>query len=577
MTCRAPGTRRARLSAAGAVCALGRRHGDLAESYSKICGRQAIIVPNVAALWRVRRPSVLIASWQQLVLADFDSLYRLSVDRGTVGLIVAQSHEQLRRRAALCARLVGKFRSCRQLLPAQAIIGMPIPRGDLGVLDRVADENATAETVREILRGPSSILGFIGHSDGIDSRLSLNATLCARKDHRELDTATPQANCDITEYCHRLRMPRDAALSSARLVGTEAIAANALLMLSCYVARPVDSSTHPATGLLAKILRNSQIGSVIAPWEPTYPTCDDLATLAECLLQGKTMGEALGEYYRSSAGAQRGCNRYLLFGDPDHHPVVRPRPPRPGLLTDTVAAPQRLRAVPLPGTTPIVGWLRSRLDKLAINLLKTKGTENSTERSVLREGQAALSALARADFTVDSFAMAMRGVLALRSDSHSHWIEEAPARPEYVKNPATSCLSCEQPGRLYRVETRFGARWLANCARCGIFYASVPADSSLLGARFLVLNDLGVHLGFALPETTAVLICLRSSTGDLSIWRLHDPPPLPHIPSGKSWLWVHVLGPSGYFAFSQLLHNAYPPPNQSETSRPDVQPLFKKS
>jgi hypothetical protein len=537
----------------GAVCALGDRHRKTAELYSKATGRPAIGVSSVQQLARVRSPSVLVASWSQLHIEDLDYIYRLSVARAPIGIIVGHSPGEVRRRATICANLVARARKPPYFnsAPARAILGVPANDANLGCFHSVGVEDSDGELTRRILRGPSSILGVVGHCDGTDARVSETMTLCPRIDPPNSSLHQPQANCDVTGYCHRRRSSRGAALSSGYLVGPGEISAQVLLMLGCYLVRASGCSVHPAQGLLNKLLQNFHIGAIVAPWESSYARTEELAQLAVPLLNGSTIAASLANFYRIAQGALSGCNRYLLFGDPDFRPVARGGVVRLAPPASPAVLVRGLRAKADAKTSAIVRWVGSRLDRASLEI--HKGRPTGVSQQVLREARTALVAVSRHDFSLQPFKILLSTMVRFRCDAHRHWVEEAEQLPRSITEMQTTCRACSRPGRLFHLETRFGTRWIASCARCALFYANVPAGDATLATTFEVDRALRVSLDIETPPHAAIVLHLRSSVGEHVTWSLDDAPPLHKLRPGSSHVWAHILGMHEYFAFATVV------------------------
>jgi hypothetical protein len=550
------------------VCALGAINRENAELYGHLTARRVRVAPSLGDLLSTTPPAVLLATWEQLRVADLELLHDFSVRNAPIGLLVGNSQEDLRRRVVVSgAQAVGSG-AAEGLppLPSGAVIGRGAQDVAAALFDRISDSDASPEVVRSILRGPSSVLGFLGHSDGVDARLSNRATLCARVESGTVDLHLRPANCDTTGYCHRRHIARVDALASGALLSPSVIAARVVLMMSCYVVNPIDCSVHPAHGLMAQLMQNAAVGAVVAPWEVAFPYLEELLEFAEPLLRGHSIGEALAGFYRSSLGTRRACNRYLLFGDPAIRAVspgvaarlddARRLAPTsaavavPAALLEREAAGEGRRARAAPAA-----WLEARLERIAREPLRTSSSgELRVGAGVLARARCAMQEMARAGSSRDSYEALLAAVLAFEGSMFVHWFEEALGLPEFVDRE-THCFGCGARGRLFRLESRFSVRWFACCTPCASFYADTPEGSDLIDARFEVRPDNAVHHSLPAPWDGPILMNLRSSLETRLTWPIDRPFDVSALPPGRSWLWLHTLSDEGMFSFSRMIDN----------------------
>jgi hypothetical protein len=234
--------------------------------YALITGRTMQIVNCPEEIPSIDIPTVVVATWPQLhVLRPRPALQHV-VDQAPMGVIVGNSEQDLRQRALVSAALVYRSSVSQPLppLPANAIVGQAGIEEANRFFDRTSGPESDPQAVCEVLQGPSSILGFLGHCDGVDARLSRDAILSARVDPLTLDLEQRPANCDVTGYCHR-HLTRVDAVSSVGLISPRVIAARTVLMMSCYVARPADCSVHPTHGLLSQLLGSPRMAGAPRP------------------------------------------------------------------------------------------------------------------------------------------------------------------------------------------------------------------------------------------------------------------------------------------------------------------------
>lgn len=585
--------------ASDTVVALGEANFEQAQLYAHLTGRAARVISRVTDLRDVACPAALVATWPQLGVADLSVLYDESVSRAPIGLIVGLGRHDLHHRALICAGVAFASRHFADLpeLPTHAVIGSGNAEEAAADFDRVTSRSSGPAELSEVLRGPASILGFVGHSDGVDASLSSRATLCARVEPDPIELDRRPANCDLTGYCHRRHLAKADALATRELISPRQIEARVMLMLSCYIARPSDCSVHPQQGLLAQMLQSARVGAVVTPWEVAYPSVAELTSLARLQREGRTIGSALAAFFRVAEGVQRGCNRYLLLGDPETCAIGACRPfyataPASGAsqastrvvptaaATATATAKGTATRLPLielhavagaavtttlrrrtPGWDAL-GWFGARVERLARNRKCNSRGERCVPDDMLARARAAASAIEAAQDRRPLYKDLLRAILSFEGSSFVHWMEDARSIPEFVKRD-TECFGCGLPGRLFRVETYYSTRWMACCTQCDSFYADTPADSPLLDVSFSVRpgGEIEHTLG-ALPNGV-IAMNLRSSLEIRTTWFLGEPFDLKALPPGRSWLWLHALCDDGLYSYSRMIDNR-PLPSQQE-------------
>ena len=538
------------------VCALGTQNRKVADLYGNLTGRHVQVITALEELQQLNNPKVVIATWDQLCVEDFGLLYEVSVAKAPIGLLVANGPRELMLRALTTAAIVRNSRNLQSLrdLPTHAVIGLEGQEAAASHFDQITGPGSDSLTIQQILNGPSSILGFVGHSDGVDARLSKNSTLCARVQCKSVDLNNRPANCDVTGYCHRQHLTRFDALSTGRLIAPSSISARVVLMMSCYVARPSDCSVHPVHGLMSQLLQNPYVGAVVAPWEVAFPSVPELLEISSLLIDGHNLRKTLANYYHSSQGALNGCNRYLLFGDPSIrvksiNGLAKSFSPKQHSITTSRSDKNR---VSLPVSTN--GWLRARLERISRKPIRNSDGALRVSEQMLRQAFQSLELIESKGSSARLNELVLQAILNFEGSSFVHWFEEAIGLPKHLNQP-TFCFGCGERGRLLRLETRFGARWMACCTQCDSFYADAPAGSKLINAGFTLTNQGDILHDLKLQKSSVIMMNLRSSMEVRTTWLLNKPFDYSSLPPGRSWLWLHALSSETYVAYSRMIDN----------------------
>lgn len=542
------------------VCALSRECSEQAELYGHITGRRTKVVGSLSEAFALERPAVVVATFDQLRAQELEQLYEFSRRSKPVGVLAAVSTEQLSQRLYVSGALANSSALLAALPPLPSAALLSFGKDELAsmLFDHVSDPDSEPLVVEKILRGPSSILAFQGHSDNVDARLSSRATLCTRMNQKGFNAVSRPANCDLTGYCPRVNQRQEEAFASGKLLSPAAIAARVLLMMSCYVGSPADGAVDPGATLLSQLLQNPKIGAVVASWEIVVNDTNELLGFVAPLLRGRTVGEALSSFYSSATGAQRGCSRYLLFGDPATRVV--------GQATNADASSARRRSVTVfslaalrasrklsvpPADTPVVDFLSARLERLRASAAVAAPDDAAVAES-LTVADSAIGELRRLGGNRARYERLLATMLAIKGFGFARWFEDGAEQPEAIER-ATRCFGCGSAGRLFRVVSRFSVRWLACCAHCQAFYADVPEGSSLVDATFEIAA--GNAVVDSLPEgpERSTMLQLQSPLDERTTWRRNEMFDFTSLPAGRSWLSLYAVGDDGVFTLVRMI------------------------
>ena len=436
--------------------------------YAYLTGRRAVTVEDAERWTSTQNVQVVV------VLADALSTRRLEelYEYGVVGVIIVRDQRSARQsilaNAARHRLSVGEITD----LPVYGVTNGESRELVNSIADCCVSDTATVDMVLPLGRGPSAVLSFIGHGDGVDAKLTSHTILCSKKVVRH-EAPLCGSNCDATGYCHRRQRPRSEALQLDELISPNELTSRLFLMLACYSVLASDTAVSFQAGLISQLVSSPRVGAIIAAWEAPVSHASEAAILLHALRRGATVGDALS-LLRASQGAVLAYNRYLLLGDP-------------GLR---VAGSQRLNITPLlkrpdPPLAELscpfqhVPWFR-------LLLAKCKADEN-----VLRDAREALETV-DAQPTVVSHTKLLRLLLSHQQSLFLQWFDDAVAPPRYL-DIDTVCFTCGERGRVFEIATTGGARWYASCSRCQTVYADVAAHSPHLNCSFSISRNGHVH------------------------------------------------------------------------------------
>ncbi len=537
------------------VVALGRDAGFLGELYAHLTSRRNKIIDDLIEIDDLPNIAVIITTWDRLRVDDFERLYEYSQANTPLGIIAGIDGEDLYRRVLLQAaasRLCAldtelPIYTARTLLPIASL-----PDDAFGFETEMAGLEADARTVCRMLRGPSSVLGFSGHCDGVDAKLAKGAVLCPRVGQPDNDAWGRAANCDSTGYCHRKRQPRTEALQSEGLISPDVITTRILLMCSCYVALGADCSVEPRAGLMQRLMENPGIGTIVASWEATTTYFWEVLLFLDPLLQGETIGSAWKAFELSAPSAIRGCGRYLIFGDP----LIRAMPSRTDNTESALTFPvldelsQRTSEQPPSNLTDgaqCAAWLEFRIEQLNKSLKLSDELISSARQALINLKGSEQSREA-------AYRELLRLVLAHEASLFRQWFEDTSQLPHFIDRP-TRCFGCQAKGRLFEFKSALVSRWLACCTQCNSFYADVPASSALVDASFELTSPQSMKHTIPQMPNQILALNLRTARENRRTWFWDEPFDFSQLPPGRSWLWLYSLSDMGLHAYSRLLDN----------------------
>lgn len=545
------------------VVALSADNRREAELYANLTHRSVYTISCLEELSHLSNVAVLIATWDQIHVSDFEAIYEYCGALTSIGLIVGFDREDLHYRVLISAAFAYASQTMVDLpeLPTHAIVGTGMSETLSDFFTRTSSAETESEVVFSLLRGPSSVLGVLSHSDGVDACLSSRAVLCPRVNQAPIERSYRPANCDCTDYCHRLQRGRPEALSSGQLISPGSIATRVLLMLSCYAAIPEDSSVHPEHGLMRELLHNPCVGAIVAPWEVAICYPEELSMLARLLAEGMDIGTSLYLFRRTAPGSINGCNRYLLFGDPSTRACSIPHLARSdpssylqavwrNIVIEPTGRVEARASAPTIGhddNSLLTSWICARMGKL-MQYIKLDATGIARVNALIPDLYSSFTRrVAYREF--------LRVILSHERAGFVHWYEgDELGLPQFIDR-VTFCFGCGAKGRLFRLQSRYSIRWMASCTQCNIYYADTPEGSELIDKSFYLTLDGKIAHNLPPLPNGVIGMSLIPPHGSNTAWLIDEEFNLTVLPPGRSWLWLHYLSDEGLYSFSRMLDN----------------------
>ena len=296
------------------VVALGQDVEQVAQLYAHLTQRCLRVAADAAELIDGGLPAVVITTPRFLSSELLDTLYPSQSETTVPGIICASAPAMLRRQVLLrsaAAALVGAAETMRiDVLPFLASIDSL----DAPYL-KVVGGKATPDVVRSALGQGGGVLTVTTKADGIDAFLGARLTLCPMD---RLPNAADEARsprCHITGICHRHMLSRREALDSGTLLSPDVVRARILVWNACFGLLTPQHVLDPSWGLGTRWFESCTIGAIVTTWDMNVASSAHSTSLAQDLMQGLPVGQALAQFNRSSKSRQLG-QRMCLLGDP---------------------------------------------------------------------------------------------------------------------------------------------------------------------------------------------------------------------------------------------------------------------
>ena len=182
--------------------------------------------------------------------------------------------------------------------------------------DNILINNSTQrDVVRRTLAGEAGVLTIHTHSDGIDAHFGTDLVMCAIESNltRRFKKSAPQ--CLHTGICYRRKMPIDEVRKRGNFFSPTEFAARVLILNTCHGFRLNGGAVEPEWGYASYLFNNPRLGAIVLSWEIIVIEADSENTIAERLVNGSSIGQAMASLMNSPSAKQKGV-RFCLFGDP---------------------------------------------------------------------------------------------------------------------------------------------------------------------------------------------------------------------------------------------------------------------
>lgn len=171
------------------------------------------------------------------------------------------------------------------------------------------------DVVRRTLAGEAGVLTIHTHSDGIDAYFGTDLVMCAVEHNltRSVEALAPP--CLHTGVCYRRKTPIDEAKKKANFFSPSEFAARVLILDTCHGFRLPGGVVDPRWGYASHLLNNARLGAIVLTWEIIVIEAEDKNVIADRLVRGSTIGQAMSSFMNAPSAKQKGL-RFCLFGDP---------------------------------------------------------------------------------------------------------------------------------------------------------------------------------------------------------------------------------------------------------------------
>ena len=297
------------------VVGFGKETREAGLLYAHLTKRIFRSIESKKELFNDKMPAILIIDPQLIDVELLEFLYTPRKDIISVtGLIFSENPEQLRRQVLLrtaAAHLNGELESFRIDVHPTLQFGHKEWTG-VEFMGGMASSN----TIRAAVGRGTGLLTISTHSDGVDTKLGKDLTLCPMLEIPKTTSMFFSPVCQTTQFCHRHHLSVSEFLRSDKLLPPEDIAARIFIFNSCYGLRLQSGMIDIGWSLARRFSNSSSLGAIVTTWEVVITKANQTAFLAHNLLEGMSVGEAVALYNKSSEAKILGRHRLCLLGDP---------------------------------------------------------------------------------------------------------------------------------------------------------------------------------------------------------------------------------------------------------------------
>jgi hypothetical protein len=456
---------------AGTVVGIGAA-ASLAELYARLTGRtvgtgEDLLVTNDCA--------VVLCLEIDLNYSLLEHMYRQNDNFSAPGLLLAPNLADLRRQVLL--------KSAALHLEANMAAG----RTDFSAVDAfqtteiedwtlVSGEASRAEVLAALGSG-RGLLRMVTHADGIDASLGREAALCPLAGRDEQDIAPDPPLCVITGNCHRSNRSVAEALSSGYAVPAERIRAGVLILDACWGLIPPMGVNGIGWRIARQIASNRAIHACLTTWEIVRNEFSTTLPLADLLMKGLTLGEALA---RHNAAPQRLADghRMCLLGDPE-----LALPPQPEKASSAQIWPV-VDLAPLRRALESIAFFRSYV--LRTSALGHRTFTDRTEQALASIDRFERTALTQARAPTFTSAVGSEMVQAMLDFLVGRWAIPASNWAGLIESSQyaaeqTPCLACGLAARIFVAGIALPGlpqRRVTECPSCG-YSLDLPLGQNL--------------------------------------------------------------------------------------------------
>lgn len=289
----------------------------IAKLYAHLTNSKYLLTDNTSDLYQFTGAAVWIVARNFLDKLDSELLIKLQGKESIPGLLVVNDNTSIR----------------KQLLLSSAALHLntldPKSKNNIISFDGQSDHNlsdykniqyfnrlSSSNLVKNAFLNGSNCITIKSHSDGIDSFLGEDLTICPLTDEllKLGKTNKKSIYCIETGKCYRHMLPTEDAIKSNLTLSCNKIRTKILILTICHGILGKKGLYDPIFSLFDQILARGIVGSILIPWGVVGTTNNTITNLLNTLESKKILGRSVSLHNISSI---KNSSRvlYLLFGD----------------------------------------------------------------------------------------------------------------------------------------------------------------------------------------------------------------------------------------------------------------------
>jgi hypothetical protein len=498
------------------VVGLGKEVEKSGLLYAHLTKRKYRSAENIKDLSAGNIPSIVVTKTQFLDNELLEFLYTPRTTGKQSPGIICSDDPQLLRQQVLVRSAAAHLSENLNSLRIDVIPSLPINHlKKLGY--EIVGGKASPQKVRDAIGNGAGLLRISTHSDGIDTKLGKDLTLCSMLDLQTKPNEIYSPTCHATQFCHRHKVSLKEILQSDKLVSPEGVVAGIFILHCCAGLRLPSGYIDVNWSLGPRFFNSSSLGAILTTWELVITTPAQTDILTRNLSAGVSVGKALALFNNSNEAKKFGRNRMCLLGDPRVRIPVRESnsidlEQRAVVINKNAKFKETTHAKPSPD-------LKTEFFDFCFTNLKNL-TSDEQEVSIINQVLAKISEYEIGSFRipdmVDNSAKLsmqiaiMNYILDHRSQFYHAWLLLADKFS--TRNSTRTCQICKQMTNITKVRIKLSKEFSRNlimCPNCGILKDS-PSSFNLE----LLLKDKTIKLIGKLPQKNCTIKVVAATSDD---------------------------------------------------------------